>query len=78
MWICDSCHKQRTGPGTSLNGEPVCIKCYHDRKYDFPGNIHIIIGPNGMCRCGEDGLSCIQILRRFGYISGNKIYDMLH
>lgn len=25
-------------------------------------NIHIITGPNGMCRCGEDGKTCSEIL----------------
>ena len=25
-------------------------------------NVHIITGPNGMCRCGEDGKTCSEIL----------------
>lgn len=31
---------------------------------DYVGRLHIITGPNGMCMCGEDGLTCGERLAR--------------
>lgn len=30
---------------------------------DYVLDLHIIVGPNGMCRCGEDGITCSERLR---------------
>lgn len=30
---------------------------------DYVLDLHIIIGPSGMCRCGEDGLTCSERLK---------------
>ena len=41
-------------------------------------NVHIITGPNGMCRCGEDGKTCSEILESVvpkdlgSYLAGYK------
>lgn len=31
---------------------------------DYVDRLHIITGPNGMCMCGEDGITCAERLSR--------------
>lgn len=45
----------------------------HNHLMDYVLDLHIIIGPNGKCRCGEDGITCLERLRRDCYAVGSAI-----
>jgi hypothetical protein len=38
----------------------------HENEHlmDHVLDLHIVIGPNGLCRCGQDGITCQERLRR--------------
>ena len=40
---------------------------------DYVLDLHIITGPNGMCRCGEDGITCSERLRRVSHEIGSAL-----
>lgn len=40
---------------------------------DYVLDLHIIIGPNGMCRCGEDGITCSERLRCVSHEIGSAL-----
>lgn len=40
---------------------------------DYVLDLHIIIGPNGMCRCGEDGITCSERLRCVSHEIGSEL-----
>jgi hypothetical protein len=40
---------------------------------DYVLDLHIIVGPNGMCRCGEDGITCSERLRCVSHEIGSAL-----
>lgn len=40
---------------------------------DYVLDLHIITGPNGMCRCGEDGITCSERLRCVSHEIGSAL-----
>jgi len=40
---------------------------------DYVLDLHIITGPNGMCRCGEDGITCLERLRCVSHEIGSAL-----
>jgi len=38
------------------------MSCYLDKVFFQFGNVHIITGPNGKCKCGKGGKSCYEQL----------------
>lgn len=53
----------------------VVSKAASDRWHlmDYVLDLHIITGPNGMCRCGEDGITCLERLRRVSHEIGSAL-----
>lgn len=39
----------------------------NEHLMDYVLEIHIITGPGGQCRCGEDGITCSQRLARVSH-----------
>ena len=40
---------------------------------DYVLDLHIIVGPNGICRCGEDGITCSERLRCVSHEIGSAL-----
>lgn len=59
--------------GASLPASPgsALSECGH--LMDYVLDLHIITGPNGMCRCGEDGITCSERLRRVSHEIGSAL-----
>ena len=58
---------------TGCCGAAICSASDCGHLMDYVLDLHIITGPNGQCRCGEDGITCSERLRRVSHEIGSAL-----
>ncbi len=62
-----------TQPPDSLGAATGSALPDYGHLMDYVLDLHIITGPNGMCRCGEDGITCSERLRCVSHEIGSAL-----